>query len=70
MITIEQNGMIKTFSVAAVVCLPPTLAARIYGINCNVMPEQVRVCGYPWALGPAVAAAVVTYQCFKRRGSR
>ena len=39
MISIEQNAIIKIFSVAAVIFLPPTLVASIYGMNFEVMPE-------------------------------
>ena len=47
MISIEQNGIIKIFSVAAVVFLPPTLVASIYGMNFDVMPELEWQC---WAI--------------------
>ena len=49
MITIEQNAIIKIFSVAAVVFLPPTLIASIYGMNFQVMPELEWIAGYPFA---------------------
>jgi len=39
LINIEQNGIIKIFSVAAVVFLPPNLVASVYGMNFDVMPE-------------------------------
>ncbi|MGD9603821.1 MAG: magnesium transporter CorA family protein [Gammaproteobacteria bacterium] len=68
MINIEQNGIIKIFSVAAVVFLPPTLVASIYGMNFGVMPELAWRYGYAWALGAMVGSAVVTYYFFKRRG--
>ncbi len=68
MINIEQNAIIKIFSVAAVVFLPPTLVASIYGMNFRLMPELAWAQGYPWALGLMVASAVVTHWFFKRRG--
>ena len=68
MINVEQNGIIKIFSVAAVVFMPPTLVASIYGMNFDVMPELKLGFGYPLALGLMVAAAIVTYWMFKRRG--
>ncbi len=68
MINIEQNGIIKIFSVAAVVFMPPTLVASIYGMNFKLMPELEQHYGYPWALGLMVASAVITYWLFKRRG--
>jgi magnesium transporter len=68
MISIEQNGIIKIFSVAAVVFLPPTLVASIYGMNFNVMPELKWALGYPFALGLMVLSAILPYLYFKRKG--
>jgi magnesium transporter len=68
MINIEQNGIIKIFSVAAVVFLPPTLVASIYGMNFDVMPELKWLLGYPFALGLMVLSAILPYLYFKRRG--
>jgi magnesium transporter len=68
MINIEQNRIIKLFSVAAVVFLPPTLIASIYGMNFDVMPELKWVAGYPAALGLMVLSAVLPYWYFKRKG--
>jgi magnesium transporter len=68
MINIEQNGIIKIFSVAAVVFLPPTLVASIYGMNFDVMPELNWAFGYPLALGLMVISAVLPFWYFKRRG--
>jgi magnesium transporter len=68
MISIEQNAIIKIFSVAAVIFLPPTLVASIYGMNFDVMPELHWIAGYPFALGLMVASAVVSYWLFKSRG--
>jgi magnesium transporter len=68
MISIEQNGIIKIFSVAAVVFLPPTLVASIYGMNFDVMPELNWVMGYPFALGLMVLSAILPYIYFKRKG--
>ena len=68
MINIEQNAIIKIFSVAAVVFLPPTLVASIYGMNFDVMPELKWVAGYPFALGLMVLSALLPYLYFKRRG--
>lgn len=68
MISIEQNGIIKIFSVAAVVFLPPTLVASIYGMNFDIMPELHWTYGYPWALGLMVLSAVLPFFYFKRKG--
>ena len=68
MIGIEQNGTIKILSVAAVVFLPPTLIASIYGMNFEVMPELAWWFGYPMALGLMVGAGFLSYWFFKRKG--
>jgi magnesium transporter len=68
MISIEQNGIIKIFSVAAVVFLPPTLVASIYGMNFNIMPELKWEYGYPLAVGLMVLSAILPYIYFKRKG--
>ncbi len=68
MINIEQNAIIKIVSVAAVVFLPPTLVASIYGMNFELMPELRWVYGYPLAIGVMVLAAVLPFWWFKRRG--
>jgi magnesium transporter len=68
MINIQQNAIIKIFSVVAVVFLPPTLIASIYGMNFEVMPELSWKLGYPLALALMLASAVLPYWLFKRRG--
>lgn len=68
LIQIQQNDIIKIFSVAAVVFLPPTLIASIYGMNFHVMPELDWLFGYPFALGLMVLFAVLPYIYFKHRG--
>jgi len=68
MINIEQNAIIKIFSVAAVVFLPPTLIASIYGMNFIHMPELNWLYGYPFAIGLMVLCAILPYLFFKRRG--
>jgi len=67
-INIEQNQIIKIFSIAAVVLLPPTLVASIYGMNFRYMPELDWVAGYPMALGLMVLAGLAPYWYFKRKG--
>ena len=64
-ISVEQNNIIKLFSVAAVVLMPPTLIASIYGMNFKNMPELEWFYGYPMALTMMVAAAVLPYYFFK-----
>ncbi len=67
-INLEQNQIIKIFSVAAVVFLPPTLVASIYGMNFTFMPELGWRFGYPWAILLMIISAVVPFLFFKRRG--
>jgi magnesium transporter len=65
-VTIEQNNVIKLFSVAAVVFMPPTLIASIYGMNFHKnMPELDWEYGYPFALVLMVVAAVLPYLFFR-----
>jgi magnesium transporter len=68
LINLEQNQIIKIFSVAAVVFLPPTLVASIYGMNFDLIPELHLPFGYPLALMLMVISAVLPYLFFKRRG--
>jgi magnesium transporter len=64
-VNLEQNNIIKLFSVMAVVLMPPTLIASIYGMNFKAMPELEWEHGYTFALIAMVAAAVVPYWLFK-----
>jgi magnesium transporter len=68
LINIEQNGIIKIFSVAAVVLLPPTLVASVYGMNFEVMPDLKWFFGYPFALALMAFSAIVPYLLFKKKG--
>ncbi len=67
-IGIEQNAIIKIFSLVAFIFLPPTLVASIYGMNFTHMPELTWPWGYPMALGLMVLSAVLPWLFFKRRG--
>lgn len=68
LINIEQNSIIKFFSVVAVVFLPPTLVASIYGMNFDIIPELHWAFGYPWALLLMVISGVAPFIWFKRKG--
>jgi magnesium transporter len=68
LINIEQNGIIKFFSVAAVILMPPTLVASIYGMNFKHMPELDFPYGYPMALSLMAISAILPILWFKRRG--
>ncbi len=67
MINIEQNNIIKIFSVAAVIFLPPTLIASMYGMNFHHMPELNWNFGYPVSLLLMVISAWLPYRFFKRK---
>ena len=68
MISIEQNAIIKFFSVMAVVFMPPTLIASVYGMNFRHMPELEWLGGYPMAIGLMVLVAVLPWVWFRYRG--
>jgi len=67
-ININQNKIIKIFSVASVAFLPPTLIASIYGMNFKVMPELDWIVGYPLAILMMVGSAIAPFWYFRRRG--
>ena len=67
LVQIEQNAIIKIFSVAAVIFLPPTLIASIYGMNFKVMPELSWNYGYVMAIGLMLFASWLPYRYFKYR---
>lgn len=66
-INVNQNKIIKIFSVASVVFLPPTMVASIYGMNFDIMPELSWRFGYAWAIGVMALSAVAPFFYFKRR---
>ena len=68
LISIEQNAAMKLFSWAAVILLPPTLIAGIFGMNFHYMPELDWRYGYPFSLALMVITAVGPYLYFKKRG--
>jgi magnesium transporter len=65
MVSLEQNNIIKIFSVMAVALMPPTLIASIYGMNFKHMPELDWTFGYPLAILVMITAAVAPYLYFK-----
>ena len=68
MITLEQNFVMKIFSVVAVVLMPPTLLAGVYGMNFDHMPELKWLYGYPFSVGLMLASAILPYMLARRRG--
>jgi len=67
-ININQNKVIKIFSVVGVAMLPPTLIASIYGMNFKVMPELDWAAGYPFALTLMAASVAAPFIYFRRKG--
>jgi len=67
-ININQNKIIKIFSVASVALLPPTLIASIYGMNFRAMPELDWRFGYPFAIALMVASVAAPFIYFRRKG--
>jgi len=67
-ININQNKIIKIFSVASVALLPPTLIASIYGMNFKAMPELDWHLGYPFAIGLMIASVAAPLIYFRRKG--
>ncbi len=68
LINVEQNAIIKIFSIASVVFLPPTLVASIYGMNFKFMPELGWSFGYPMALFAMLFSAIIPFLFFRWKG--
>ncbi|EME68898.1 Mg2+ and Co2+ transporter [Paramagnetospirillum caucaseum] len=68
MIGIQQNQVIKLFTIMSVLFLPPTLVASWYGMNYRIMPELQWEWGYAYAIALAVLSAVLPYLFFRRKG--
>ena len=64
---IEQNQVIKIFTVVTVVFMPPTLIASIYGMNFSFMPELKWAAGYPFAVSLMILSSVIFLWYFKRK---
>ena len=67
-ININQNKIIKLFSVASVALLPPTLIASVYGMNFQFMPELKWAHGYGYAIGLMIASVAAPFIYFRRKG--
>jgi len=65
---IEQNKIIKMFSVVAVIFMPPTLIASMYGMNFKLLPELEWELGYPFAILLMLASSGFTLYYFRRKG--
>lgn len=67
LVNIEQNTVIKIFTVVTVVFMPPTLIASIYGMNFTIMPELKWLFGYPFAIGLMIVSSLMFLWYFKRK---
>jgi magnesium transporter len=68
LVNIEQNKIIKIFTVVSVVFMPPTLIASLYGMNFKVLPELSWSFGYPFAILLMVSSSIFTLFFFKKKG--
>ncbi|SMC27111.1 magnesium transporter [Andreprevotia lacus DSM 23236] len=68
LINLSQNKIIKIFSIASVVFLPPTMIASVYGMNFGVMPELKWELGYPFAILLMLLSGIAPYVFFKKKG--
>lgn len=68
MINLEQNQIIKIFSIAAVCLMPPTLVASLYGMNFKNMPELEWAYGYPMAVTLMIVTAIAPFVYFRKKG--
>lgn len=66
-VNIEQNNIIKIFTIVSVIFMPPTLIASIYGMNFDIMPELHHKWGYPAAIALMVVSVVGILLYFKKR---
>lgn len=67
-ININQNRIVRMFTIASVVLLPPTLIASIYGMNFQFMPELGWKLGYPFALALMLLSVLFPFLFFQRKG--
>src|SRR5690606_23985520 len=67
LVDMEQNRVIKIFTVVTVIFMPPTLIASLYGMNFQFMPELNYSWGYPFAVALMILSSVLTLLFFKRK---
>lgn len=67
LVNIEQNQVIKIFTLVTVIFMPPTLIASIYGMNFSFMPELTWTAGYPFAIGLMIASSLIFLWYFKKK---
>jgi magnesium transporter len=67
LVNIEQNQVIKIFTLVTVIFMPPTLIASIYGMNFSFIPELTWTAGYPFALGLMIFSSLIFLWYFKKK---
>ncbi|MCC7521901.1 MAG: magnesium/cobalt transporter CorA [Flavobacteriaceae bacterium] len=67
LIDMEQNRIIKIFTIVTVIFMPPTLIASMYGMNFKFMPEIGKTWGYPFAVLLMIASSIITLWFFRRK---
>jgi magnesium transporter len=68
LLSIQQNKVIKIFTIVNVIFLPPTLIASIYGMNFQIMPELNWEYGYLLSVFMMIASSILPIYIFKRKG--
>jgi magnesium transporter len=68
LLSVEQNMIVKVFTIASAVLMPPTLIASIYGMNLKYMPETQWDYGYPLILFIMFISAVIPLYFFNKKG--
>jgi len=68
LLSVEQNKVIKIFTIVNVIFLPPTLVASIYGMNFKIMPELQWEYGYLFSVGVMILSAVTPLVIFRKKG--
>jgi magnesium transporter len=67
LVNMEQNRIIKIFTIVTVIFMPPTLIASMYGMNFKFMPEIEKVWGYPYAILVMILSSVITLWFFRHK---
>jgi len=65
-VNIEQNDVMRIFSIVSIIFLPPTLVASIYGMNFKIIPETNWEAGYFYSIGLMILSALLSYRYFKK----
>lgn len=68
LISVNQNNVMKLFTVASVVAVPPVILAGVWGMNFKAMPELYKPWGYAMALGAILVSILIPLGIFKWRG--